>query len=229
MQTPGGKRILIDPWTLGNPACPDAYKPIESLGEIDFVLITHLHNDHVGDAVEILMANPKAYAVCVPEVHAWLASKGVTAVHEMNIGGTLALSEGLSVSMTLAIHTSSFTELDGTVVQGGQPVGYAIHLENGVTVYDAGDTAVFSDMSIIRELYHPQVAILPIGDHYTMGPKAAALAAGLLGVSVVIPIHYGTFPVLTGTPNALSEYLKQAEAGAPDVQVIPIAPGETVG
>jgi L-ascorbate metabolism protein UlaG (beta-lactamase superfamily) len=225
IETPHGKRILIDPWTMGNPACPGEYKTVESLGVIDLVLITHIHNDHVGDAVEIIKANTGAFTVCVPEVAGWLQSKGLSNLYPMNIGGSLrpAGSEIL-ISMTQAFHTSSFNEDDGTIVHGGVPVGFVVEMENGFTIYAAGDTGVFGDMALIKEIYNPDLALLPIGDNYTMGPRTAAIAMRLLGAKYVIPIHYATFPVLTGTPAALREYA----ANQSGTEILALAPGETV-
>lgn len=225
IKTPTGKRILLDPWTKGNPACPEAFKPFESLGIIDFVLITHIHNDHAADAVEVLKANTDAFAVCVPEVCAWLGTKEISNLYPMNVGGSLhpAHSE-LTFSMTQAFHTSSFTEADGSIVNGGAPVGFVIELENGFTIYAAGDTSVFGDMSLIREIYNPDLALLPIGDNYTMGPRTAAVAMRLLGARYVIPIHFATFPALTGTPEALREYAAELT----NSEIIVLKPGETV-
>ena len=225
IETPRGKRLLIDPWTIHNPACPFEYKTIASLGAIDLVLITHIHEDHVGDAVEILKANTGAFTVCVPEVAGWLQSKGITNLYPMNIGGSFRpAGTEIVISMTQALHTSSFTEHDGTVVHGGVPVGFVIEMENGFTVYAAGDTGLFGDMALIKEVYRPDLALLPIGDNYTMGPRTAAVAVRLLGVKYVLPIHYATFPVLTGTPEALRECLSDQI----EVQVLAIAPGDTV-
>lgn len=221
--TPNGKRILIDPWTTHNPACPPEWRQTDRLGKLDLVLLTHIHNDHAGDAVEILEANPQAGIVCVPEVCTWLGSKGFRNFHPMNIGGSQPL-HGIRVSMTQAIHTSSFTEQDGTLVHGGAPVGFILQLENGFTIYAAGDTTVFGDMALLKEIYHPELALIPIGDHYTMGPAMAALALKLLGVRYAIPIHYATFPVLTGTPEELRQHTSELR----ELQVITLRPGETL-
>jgi L-ascorbate metabolism protein UlaG (beta-lactamase superfamily) len=144
----------------------------------------------------------------------------------MNIGGSFSPhnAPGIVISMTQAFHTSSFTEEDGTVVQGGLPAGFIIELENGFTIYAAGDTGLFGDMALIKDVYEPDLALLPIGDNYTMGPRTAAIAAKLLGVDFVIPIHHTTFPVLTGTPQQFTECM----ADQPDVTVIMMAPGEFV-
>jgi L-ascorbate metabolism protein UlaG (beta-lactamase superfamily) len=225
LETPAGKRILIDPWTIGNPACPQQYKSVESLGHVDLVLVTHIHADHVGDLSAVLTANTGAFTVCVPEVAAWLQGKGHDKNYSMNIGGALR-PQGIDVkvSMTQAFHTSSFTDADGTTISGGVPVGFVLEFDNGFTIYDAGDTGVFGDMALIKDLYHPDLAILPIGDHFTMGPRLAAAAARMLGVKYVLPVHFATFPVLTGTPEQLRTHLGEASR----IEVIDLAPGESI-
>ena len=223
--TPAGKRIIIDPWVTGNPSVPEALSTPARIGTIDAVLITHLHNDHVGDVIELLALNPSAAVVCVPEVHNWLNSQRAAGkITEMNIGGCVRVAElDASISMTMALHTNSFEAADGTLFHAGPPVGFVIEMDGGFTMYAAGDTSVFGDMALIKELYHPALAILPIGDHYTMGPRLAAYAVKLLGVKYVVPVHYGTFPILRGTPQQLADNLTDL----PDVQVISLAPGET--
>ncbi len=202
LETPGGKRILIDPWTTGNPACPPQWKNAASLGSLDVILVTHIHSDHVGDAQTIIAANPQAEVVGIFEACNWLQTKGAESLRPMSKGGTQTIA-GIEITMTEAIHSSSFTESDGTVVYGGEPAGYILRLENGFTLYAAGDTGLFGDMAILRHLYRPDLALLPIGDLFTMGPVQAAHAIRLLQVRHVVPIHYGTFPALTGTPEAL--------------------------
>ncbi|HLZ63762.1 MAG TPA: metal-dependent hydrolase [Ktedonosporobacter sp.] len=216
--SPQGKVILIDPWLTGNPACPADKKQVD---KVDLLLMTHGHGDHVGDLLEIA-TKYQPPTVAIYEFAHFLAAKGVKQVVDLNLGGSETI-EGITVTMTTAIHSSSFP---GENVYIGVPVGYVVRLENGFTFYAAGDTTVFSDMQLIRELYAPQLAILPIGDHYTMGPKAAALATRLLGVKQVIPGHYATFPALTGTPAQLREEL--AGIGLSDVEVLDMKPGETI-
>lgn len=223
IETPGGKRLLIDPWTAGNPACPPEWKPIENLGALDLILLTHIHNDHAGDAEEIAKANPEAAVVCIYEAGQWLGKKGIQNVKSMNCGGSQTVA-GVEITMTVAHHSSSFTEADGTVVNGGDPAGYVLKLENGFTLYAAGDTALFGDMALLKALYHPELALLPIGDHYTMGPREAAYAIRLLGVTHVVPIHYGTFPALTGTPKALQE----STSDLTELIIHALRPGETL-
>jgi L-ascorbate metabolism protein UlaG (beta-lactamase superfamily) len=218
VETPGGKRILLDPWTDGNPMCPEAYKG-GGIGDIDLILVTHGHGDHMGDLVSIA-SSTGAHVVAMFEIISWLASKGIENATGMNKGGTLAI-EGLKVTMTQAVHSSTFITED-EVVPMGSPAGFVVELENGKKIYDAGDTAVFGDMALIGELYTPDVAILPIGDHFTMGPLEAAKAIELLGVKKMIPQHYMTFPVLTGTPRACRELV------ADDVVIFEIGPGDTL-
>ncbi len=202
IETPGGKRILIDPWTTGNPACPAEWKNPASLGKLDIILVTHIHSDHVGDAEAVMAANPEAAVVGIFEACNWLKTKGAQSLRPMSKGGSQNVA-GIEITMTEALHSSSFTEADGTVVYGGEPAGYILGLENGFTLYAAGDTGLFGDMALLRHLYRPELAFLPIGDLFTMGPVQAAHAIRLIQARHVVPIHYATFPALTGTPEAL--------------------------
>jgi L-ascorbate metabolism protein UlaG (beta-lactamase superfamily) len=215
--TPGGKIVLIDPWTFQNPACPEGLKRVD---KVDLMLVTHGHFDHMGDAVNIAKAT-KPTTVAIVELAGWLGSRGVEQTIGINKGGSVNV-EGIRVSMTHAIHTSGVE--DGSYA--GDACGYVIEFENGRKLYHAGDTCAFSDMQIIGELYQPDVALLPIGDFYTMGPREAAIAVRLLGVKHVIPMHYATFPALTGTPAALRQALQAL--GLNEVEVVEMKPGQTV-
>ncbi len=214
--SPNGKVVLIDPW-VNNPVCPTEQK---NINKVDLMLVTHGHFDHVADAVSIAKATKPQVAAMV-ELAGWLQSKGVENTIGFNKGGTINV-DGIKVSMTHAIHSGS-TEDGG---YGGEPVGFVVEFENGFKLYHAGDTCAFSDMAIIGELYQPDVALLPIGDFYTMGPREAAIAVRMLGVKHVIPMHYGTFPALIGTPAALSDALHAL--GLQDVEVVEIKPGQTI-
>lgn len=214
LRTPGGQRLLFDPWFTGNPAFPAGATP----QEVDLVLISHGHSDHITDVAAVAKATG-APVVGIFEITSWLGAKGVQHVEPMNKGGTITV-KGLRITMTDARHSSSVDD-SGTVYLG-EPAGFVIMLEDGRTLYYAGDTSLFSDMKLIGELYQPDIAFLPIGDRFTMGPDTAAIAAKWLGVRQVVPMHYGTFPLLTGTPDQLREHL----AGT-DIEVLELRPGQT--
>ena len=211
-----GKRIYVDPW-LDNPKFPDGERPIE---RIDVLAITHGHGDHVASALDLCREHsPKVVAIF--ELASWLESRGAPGASAlgMNKGGTVDV-DGVTFTMTHALHSSGYIDESG-ITYLGEAAGFVIELENGLTLYAAGDTAVFGDMELIGRLHSPDVAILPVGDHFTMGPKGAALALELLGAKRCIPVHWGTFGLLTGTPDELRE-------AAPGVEVLAAEPGETI-
>ena len=213
VRTARGKEMLIDAWVTTNPVAPDHLKKIDRL---DIMVITHGHGDHVADAVEIAKAtHPKVLAPF--EVGDWLTKQGVEDVIAFGKGGTVEV-DGISFTMVHAEHFSSTP--DGAYA--GEPVGYVIQFENGFKIYFSGDTDVFGDMALIKELDQPEVAFLSIGDFYTMGPRRAAKAVELLGVRTVVPMHFGTFPALHGTPAQLEEL------AGPGVTVLDIKPGDEV-
>jgi L-ascorbate metabolism protein UlaG (beta-lactamase superfamily) len=216
VESPSGKRIYVDPFLHGNPKCPEDELEPE---RCDLVLLTHGHGDHVGDTVA-LHERFGCSVVAQVELRGWLTGKGVAddgQTGSINKGGT-ATVEGVKVTLTDANHSSSTP--DGTYA--GEAAGIVLELEDGYRIYFAGDTNVFGDMSLIGRIYEPDLAILPIGDHYTMGPREAAVALELLGVIRCVPCHYGTFGLLTGTPEALREL------APPGVEILSPEPGETL-
>jgi L-ascorbate metabolism protein UlaG (beta-lactamase superfamily) len=221
VDTPGGKRIYVDPFLNGNPKCPDAEKEPE---RVDAIFITHGHNDHVGDTLA-LYEKFTCPVVAPVELRDYLQMQGCEAdgAYDPNKGGTCEV-EGIRCTLVHAQHSSSFmAEKDGgyEIVYTGEPCGLVFDFGEGPKVYFAGDTNVFGDMSLIARLYEPDVAVLPIGGHFTMDPKEAALALELLGSKRCVPCHYGTFPILAGTPAEL-------RALAPGVEVIELEPGGSI-
>jgi L-ascorbate metabolism protein UlaG (beta-lactamase superfamily) len=213
MDSPGGTRIYVDPW-LGNPKCPESEKEPE---RIDVIALTHGHDDHVGETVELTKRfSPEVVALV--ELKGWLHGQGaeVGETPGPNKGGTVEAG-GAKFTLTNAFHSSSSS--DGDYL--GEAARLVIELENGTKLYFAGDTCVFGDMQLIGRIYAPDVAVLPIGGHFTMDAREAGVALELLGTSRCIPCHYGTFPLLAGTPDELRRH-------APDgVEVIALEPGET--
>ncbi len=215
---PNGKRVITDPW-LGNPNCPPAFAKPESVKPVDLILVSHGHSDHIGDVVPIARATG-APVICMFEVGLYFSDKGLQNVKDMGIGGTQEVS-GVTLTMTQAVHSGSMVE-GGRIVYLGGAAGFVIRAPGAPTIYFAGDTGLFGDMKIIGEIYKPEIAFLPIGDLYTMGPDTAAIAAQWLGVRQVVPMHWGTFPVLTGTPANLKAHLKGT-----NIEVLELKPGET--
>ncbi len=224
VRTPGDKVILIDPW-FANPRSP---RTADSVERCDLMLVTHGHFDHMGDALA-LASRLRPVWPCIHEMSLWLARRlpgGGDAAVGMNKGGTFE-AHGIKVTMTHADHSAGDWNPGGeTTLFLGDPAGFVVELENGFRFYHAGDTAVFGDLRLIGELYRPEFALLPIGDHYTMGPRDAALAVELLGVKHVMPLHYGTFPILVGTPAALRTELDAR--GLADVEIHAPEPGGSV-
>jgi L-ascorbate metabolism protein UlaG (beta-lactamase superfamily) len=216
IETPAGKVILVDPWVMGNPMCPKAEKEIK---KVDVMLCTHGHGDHIGDAVEIARKHNPAAVIGIVELCGWLGKKGVKNLSPMNKGGTQTVGD-VKVTMVHADHSCGIQDGD-ELIYGGEACGYVIEFSNGLKIYHTGDTNVFGDMRIIHELYTPDIAMIPIGDHYTMGPREAAYACNLLKPKTAIPMHFGTFPVLTGTPGALQKLV-------PGVEVLEMKPGVTI-
>lgn len=212
--TAQGMQILIDPFIEHNPKYPKEYKLPE---KIDLLLLSHGHGDHIGDAVSVAKKY-KPQTVGIFELVAWLNSKGVEDIAGMNLGGTYKFKD-VAVTLVEAKHSSSIQ--DGKeIIYAGVAAGLVISIEGGPVIYHAGDTSLFSDMQIIKDLYSPEIGLLPIGDHYTMGPKAAAIAANYLGLKAVIPIHFGTFPELTGTPQELEAHLQKYK-----IETLTLTPG----
>ena len=212
LDTPGGKRIYVDPFLNGNPKCPQSELEPE---RVDVIAVTHGHGDHVGDTVDLAKKH-SCPVVALVELAGWISNQGAEDTRDPNKGGTVEI-DGLTFTLTHAFHSGSTP--DGSY--GGEPCGIVVGLEDGTKVYFAGDTCVFGDMQLIGRIYEPDLAVLPIGGHYTMDPNEAAVALELLGTKRCVPCHYGTFPVLTGTPQELKKL-------APDVDIAEIEPGDTV-
>jgi L-ascorbate metabolism protein UlaG (beta-lactamase superfamily) len=217
LTTPAGTTLLVDPWLEGNPKYADFPLP----ERLDLMLCTHGHSDHTGGAVPLAKKfGPQVVGMF--ELIELLAKQGVENTVAMNIGGIFRCKD-VVLTMVEARHSSSY-EMDGERYYAGDPAGFVVEIEGAPTVYLAGDTAVFSDMKLIAEMYRPEIAVLPIGDHYTMGPRQAAYAAGLLLPKLILPVHWGTFPQLTGTPEALQKELKVHGSSS---EALDWVPGET--
>jgi L-ascorbate metabolism protein UlaG (beta-lactamase superfamily) len=216
LRTPGGTRVLFDPWLQGNPSCPE---PLKKPPQSDVILVSHGHSDHIDDLIACARASG-APVVGIVELCDWLGRKGIQNVSPMNKGGSQRIA-GLTITMTDARHSSGFVD-NGQMVYMGEPAGFVIRLEDERTIYYSGDTCLFGDMQLIGERYKLVIAFLPIGDRFTMDPVAAARACELLGVRQVVPMHWGTFPVLTGTPADLRKLVEPK-----GVQVLELRPGET--
>ncbi len=222
--TSSGTRLVLDPWCQGegNPVSPTT---VSDLGPVDVIAVTHGHFDHMGSAVALAAATG-ATLVCVPEMAAYFAAVGVENLLEMNKGGTVRIAD-IALTMVSADHSCGVNVGEGPNAYGGNAVGFVVHLPegDGGPLYVSGDTNVFGDMALIGELYRPHTALTPIDGHYNMGPREAAKAIELLGVARFIPYHYGTFPLLAGTPAELADRL--AAAGS-RTDLVVIQPGESV-
>jgi len=220
LKTPSGQVALIDPWVMTNPRCPENLKKVRRL---DAIFLTHGHSDHLGDLLDLAKQH-KPKVVTNFEIYLWLESKNTGAQGlPCNKGGCQKVGD-FEVAMTNAFHSSSIDE-NGQRLYGGEAAGFIVNLPGGLRIYHAGDTCVFGDMKLIAEMYKPELACLPVGDIFTMGPREAAIAIGLLRVKHVIPMHYATFPMLTGTPEGL-----RAEArGVAGLEIHALKPGESLG
>jgi L-ascorbate metabolism protein UlaG (beta-lactamase superfamily) len=214
LDTPGGRRVYVDPW-LDNPKCPDAEKDPD---RCDVIAVTHGHGDHVGSVVDLSKKFGPLPIVAMVELKAWLKDQGAQTddVPGSNKGGTVEAA-GIKFTLTNAFHSSASDDLTYL----GEAAGIVVELENGTKVYFAGDTCVFGDMELIKRIYSPDVAVLPIGGHFTMDPREAGVAAELLGAKRVVPCHYGTFPLLAGTPDELRQH-------ASGVEIEDVEPGGSV-
>jgi L-ascorbate metabolism protein UlaG (beta-lactamase superfamily) len=212
-----GEVVMVDPWVEGNPSYPAGYE----IDRVDVILVTHGHFDHIHSVLPLAQKfSPQIVAIY--ETAHWLESKGAMKTIGMNKGGTVTVGP-VSATMTHAVHSCGILD-DGKIIYGGEAAGYVVRFPDRRAAYCAGDTNVFADMQLIERLYHPELAFIPIGDLYTMGPREAALACRMLGAKKVIPVHWGTFPPLTGKPQQLADQLRDLSGS----EVWALKPGEPV-
>jgi len=226
LKTPGGTVVAIDPW-LSNPTSPDK-EAAGKLQKVDFIVVTHAHADHVGDAVAIAQRTGAklvgGFDLANALIQEGYPKEQATAMTSGNIGGTIALNDELSATIVPASHSSGIRKDGAPVSYGGNPTGILLHVKGGPTVYHTGDTDVTSDMKLVGDRWKIDYMLACIGGHFTMDPQGAATAAQLTRARVVIPMHYGTFPMLKGTPEALSKAIQAAKGKA---KVAPMKIGET--
>src|SRR5215470_6228072 len=212
-----GEVVLVDPWLEGNPSYPKDH----NFDRVDAILVSHGHFDHIHDVLPLAQKfSPPVVAIY--ETAHWLESKGVKNTIGMNKGGTAVVGP-VSVTMTHAVHSCGILD-DGKIIYGGEAAGYVLEFPDGRRAYFSGDTNVFSDMQLIAEIYQPELAFLPIGDLYTMSPREAAVACRMLKAKQVIPMHFGTFPPLTGRPEELARLI----GGSVATEVLSLEPGKAV-
>lgn len=215
VETAKGTRLLIDPFIEHNPKYPKGFVLPE---KIDYILLTHGHADHIADAAPVAKKHGST-VVAIYELADFVSRQDVAKTIGINLGGTVQLGD-VAATMVESKHSAGATDGEGTHYVG-VATGFVLTPDEGPVLYHAGDTAVFGDMRLIAELYQPEIAMLPIGGYYTMGPREAAIAAQFLGAKTVLPLHFGTFPPLTGTPEQLTEYV------GPGVEVVDWKPGDT--
>jgi L-ascorbate metabolism protein UlaG (beta-lactamase superfamily) len=216
--TTTGKIIYMDAWLKDNPACPETLKTVE---RADLFLVTHGHTDHLDPELPEILKRTGAKLVAPAAVQQFLRKAGVEKIEMINVGGTIDV-DGLKITATQAFHASNINTPEGPAYPH-EPFGFVVEVAPGFRIYHAGDTGLFGDMALIGELYHPDVAMLPIGDRATMGPLQASYAARMLDCRVAIPIHFGTFPMLTGTAEEFTSLLADNE----EIEVKVMKPGET--
>jgi L-ascorbate metabolism protein UlaG (beta-lactamase superfamily) len=235
LTTPSGKVIVIDPFITKNPKTPDPMKKLDALGKVDVILVTHGHGDHTGDVADLqkltgaTVLGPAGLIATLVDL-GWVP--GDKAVRFGKGGRVQPMGPQITITQVRAEHSSEVTVTDpttkkSTTYPGGEPCGFIIEFENGFKLYHMGDTGLFGDMRLIGEYYKPDLCMMPIGGHFVMDPRDAAYAtAQMIKPKFVIPFHYGTFPVLKGTPQEYQTALSSQQGGTKPQQVFPISPGD---